>query len=333
MTGPQAPAARRLAFALALIRRRTGRTVRWPPPSGLRRGLPAGNRTALAAQVAGRRRMLEPGYVRGVLEPPPDRSAEPGRWPPPFPAGAVPPRHRTGSDPTRPAATEAAVPAPIRHGARPSAAGPSATRPAATGPPPAGPGLAEPPSSVLHAGSMPLPHRTQAHLARLLDRRLPAVRLHVGPAADAVLRDRRADALTFGRHVLVRTDRYAPDRPAGLALLGHEVAHAAHNVDPAVHPVAPHDDEAAALGVEQRIRRAPDMTAAPPPVRAPAIGPPSPAAAAPPPAAPAPQAALTDRPLAGPAQPPDTGPPLSGPQLRQLTEHVYRDILSRIRTE
>jgi hypothetical protein len=187
---------------------------------------------------------------------------------------------------------------------------------------------------------MPLPHRARARLARLLDARIPAVRLHVGPAADAVLRDRRADALTFGRHILVRTDRYAPDQIAGLALLGHELTHAAHNHPAAGRPGTPRDDEAAALGVEQRVRRAPDAVTLPPPASGPSTGLPAPAAApagpagpAGPPVAAAPQAAPTDRALDGAHQGAEAAPALSGPQLRRLTDHVYRDILSRIRTE
>jgi len=58
------------------------------------------------------------------------------------------------------------------------------------------------------------------------------MRVHVGPASDALARAAEADAVTVGADVHVRRDRYAPRRPEGLALLAHEATHVAALVDP-----------------------------------------------------------------------------------------------------
>lgn len=188
---------------------------------------------------------------------------------------------------------------------------------------------------------MPLDARTRARLAGLLDIRIPAVRLYVSQAADAVARRHRADAVTYGRHILVRVDRYNPGHTGGLALLGHEVTHAAQ-ATPAqgggpYGPRTPVEQEAAALANEQRILRSAAPGAGVPPIPLP---PPagSPGAGAPPqsaPAAPAaqPQTAAAGRSLNGGSSPGANGGLLAEPQLRQLKEIIYQDLLKRIRTE
>ena len=72
-----------------------------------------------------------------------------------------------------------------------------------------------------------LEQRTKDLLARVLKLRIPPVTLYSNRDADDLLRRRGADALTYRDTVVVRGRTYNPAKPAGLALLGHELTHAA----------------------------------------------------------------------------------------------------------
>jgi hypothetical protein len=71
----------------------------------------------------------------------------------------------------------------------------------------------------------PLPPDLRAVLERRLGADLSAVRVHIGPAADAAARAYAADAVANGSAVFFRAGAYRPDDPAGLHLIAHEVAH------------------------------------------------------------------------------------------------------------
>ena len=83
-------------------------------------------------------------------------------------------------------------------------------------------------AGALHGLARTLDPYVQGWLSRLLDLRIPAVRIHTGQAADATARRFNADAVSFGPDIMFRAGRFAPDSASGLGLLGHELTHVAH---------------------------------------------------------------------------------------------------------
>jgi Domain of unknown function (DUF4157) len=180
--------------------------------------------------------------------------------------------------------------------------------------------------------AQPLSPGTRDFLGGRLKRWLPGVQLHQGPAADELTTALRADAVTFADRIVIRHRRYQPDRPEGVALLGHELFHVTEAASSRRLPVAA--EEHAALSHERRLLhelRAPKpialgRTAA---EMAPAVG-----------ARPTTsraqitthvRAAAEDRPLPAP------GPPahdvISERHLAQIKDQVYRDLMQRLRTD
>jgi hypothetical protein len=179
--------------------------------------------------------------------------------------------------------------------------------------------------------------QVQEYLSRLLDLRIPAVRIHTGQAADAAARRLNADAVSFGRSIIFRGSKFDPHSAAGLALLGHELTHVAY--PEAARSAGSPDrtaiarEELAAVENERRVLQ--DATGHRVMSTPVAVGPrqPTPHVLR---SAPAPRAASVDRGLAPP--PTDSGsltasPELSAQQLGALKEAIYRDLMDRIRTE
>jgi hypothetical protein len=184
----------------------------------------------------------------------------------------------------------------------------------------------------------PLPPTARSRLRALAGPAADAMRVHNGPASDALARAAGADAVTVGRDVHLREGRYAPDRDRGLALLAHEATHVAAALDP-----GPGWNRA--TGADEEERRARHLerlvlgTAAPVPVATslpPSPGPsgaPDPAqwpsartssVTAPAPTAPGARTAATDR---------DLGATAVGPDLESLRRGVVADVMRQIRTE
>ena len=69
--------------------------------------------------------------------------------------------------------------------------------------------------------------RLKHFLAGFLNIRIPAVKIYTNQAADRVTRSYGADALTYQEKILFRAGKYKPRETAGIALLGHELTHAA----------------------------------------------------------------------------------------------------------
>lgn len=67
----------------------------------------------------------------------------------------------------------------------------------------------------------PLPDPLRQTMERALAADFSAVRIHVGPQADRI----GAIAFTAGADIYFAPGRFQPDSPAGLRLLGHELAH------------------------------------------------------------------------------------------------------------
>jgi hypothetical protein len=164
--------------------------------------------------------------------------------------------------------------------------------------------------------------------------------VHTGDVTDRLLQRRHADAMTSGRDIVIRTEKYDVQRPAGLALLAHEVTHVFQQERAGPPGVPAESEEQTALANERYVRdvapRGPTLNGAPPP-----MGPNPPVLTAPPalvapasPSATRPQFAEEGRPIDAPA------PPLSPPatnlhsmELRRIQDAIYRDLLLKIRTD
>jgi hypothetical protein len=179
-----------------------------------------------------------------------------------------------------------------------------------------------------------LPAGLRDFLGGRLKRWLPGVQIHQGLAADELTSALRADAVTFADRIIVRHRRYQPHRPDSVALLGHELFHVAEAARPQRRlPVAA--EEHAALSHERRLLHELSTPRSTPPVRS--VPESTVLSAAPRPATPslsitsAVRTALTERPLPVPSEP--MADVMSGRQLAQLKDQVYRDLLQRLRTE
>jgi len=75
------------------------------------------------------------------------------------------------------------------------------------------------------AGGRAIPEPVRAPLERALGADLSGVRVHADARADQLNRALRSRAFTSGQDIFFRRGAYLPERPAGTALLAHEVAH------------------------------------------------------------------------------------------------------------
>jgi hypothetical protein len=64
-------------------------------------------------------------------------------------------------------------------------------------------------------------------LSQILNIRIPNVKIYANELADSLVKKYNADALTYPDKILFRADKYAPTKKEGIALLGHELTHAA----------------------------------------------------------------------------------------------------------
>jgi hypothetical protein len=183
-------------------------------------------------------------------------------------------------------------------------------------------------------------------LNRILNTRIPPVRIYSDQASDAVAKKFNADALTFGDKILFRAGKYDPRGRTGIALLAHELTHTVRSrmegENAPGHPVIrePEAEEREALDNEKRVLR---YFASPvghngvmEPVR-PSTGnsSPSDSQVLTTPGS-IPKAALSSRDL---ELPPETNSSISTPlqlseqDITMIKEEVYRDIMNRIRIE
>lgn len=89
--------------------------------------------------------------------------------------------------------------------------------------PPASPSA--PAGSAVAETERPLPVDVRARLSALAGPGAAVMRVLTGAAADTEVRGVRADAVTTGTEVRIRSGRLRPDTAEGLALLAHEASH------------------------------------------------------------------------------------------------------------
>jgi hypothetical protein len=192
-------------------------------------------------------------------------------------------------------------------------------------------------AGALHGLARTLDPYVQGWLSRLLDLRIPAVRIHTGQAADATARRFNADAVSFGSDIMFRAGRFAPDSATGLGLLGHELTHIARTQSDRFAPppdrTALDREEVVAIENEKRVlqhaRGKPAKTAN---IAAMTRETSSRAVTR----LPAPRAASVDRgvaPASGDSDALRPSPELTAQQLGALKEAIYRDLMERIRTD
>lgn len=193
-------------------------------------------------------------------------------------------------------------------------------------------------------------HRLKTFLGGLLSFRVPNVKLYDNPAADRFARRFDADAVTYGDKILFRTGKLRPRAPDGLALLAHEITHAAGG---AGHrrgggPANPAQaEEQTALMNESTVlhhavsleRGGPDAAPVPAPRYRPdlpmpaPVGPAVPSAAAAPDGAVLPKAAQSGRDIAPLQDPPAPRQASEAPLSPQQLNQVYDFLKDKVREE
>ena len=98
-------------------------------------------------------------------------------------------------------------------------------------------------------GGSALDPQSRVVLESRLGHQFSDVRVHDDSLADDLTRDFGARAFALGQHVFFRSDELAPESPAGLRLLAHEVAHVAQNKNSDLD--LPHDPEVAPRDTSQ----------------------------------------------------------------------------------
>ena len=199
---------------------------------------------------------------------------------------------------------------------------------------------------IERGGYVTLDPRLQDFLAGILNMRIPAVRIYANQASDAVVKRFRADAVTYEDNILFSAGKYDSRDKAGIALLGHELTHAAlarmqHQSMPAHEMLYGHEaEERQALNNEKMILQhlsAPQVDRGP---QAPSVptytSSASGANRSRQTRTSSPKAALSSRDLTLPPETgsnTDTAPHLSNRQLNLIKEEVYRDLMYKMRVE
>ena len=78
---------------------------------------------------------------------------------------------------------------------------------------------------VNSGGGAPLDSSTRHDMEARLGHDFTDVRVHTGATADASAHSINAQAYTVGNNVVFQTGKYAPDTPAGMHTLAHELTH------------------------------------------------------------------------------------------------------------
>lgn len=174
----------------------------------------------------------------------------------------------------------------------------------------------------------------------IIDRPLPALRIHNNALADTLTRLHRADAMTFGQHIAFRHGLFGERTVEQVALFVHEATHAADHKnlpsDPHTERVALHNESLA-----MTLLSPPQLASA---ESAPAIRQaasiPSPAGgAAAPPAASHRGASADSRPKVHFAETgrspvrPEPAPPTTALDLDYIKREVYQHIVARLRSD
>lgn len=118
-----------------------------------------------------------------------------------------------------------------------------------------------PVTEMERSGHFTIDSRLKDFLARILNIRIPSVKIYANRVSDALVKKFDADALTYKDKILFRAGRYDPRGKRGIALLGHELTHASRsriankNVPRHLMTNLHQDEEQEALDNEKRMLR------------------------------------------------------------------------------
>lgn len=221
--------------------------------------------------------------------------------------------------------------------------------------------LHRPPRGRMPDERKPLDLGPGSLLSRWLGTPLPSVQVHSGAFTNRLLQAYHADAMTVGRDIYIKTDKFDPHSAAGLALLAHEFTHVSQQLPgsgEAMH-MSPNRQEEKALTNERLVLLhaqahlgAQNLPAVPhAPGSAPVSPPPRPRGSPAVPAGPGltpgvphhtqarsatPMFAEGSRSMAA-ADPVSLAPPiaagLSDHDMARIKAEVYQDLMWRIKTE
>ncbi|MBD1903816.1 DUF4157 domain-containing protein [Trichocoleus sp. DQ-A3] len=91
-------------------------------------------------------------------------------------------------------------------------------------------------------------------LNKILNIRIPNVKVYANAVADTFAKSFNADAITYDDKILFRTGKYNPQNPDSIALLGHELTHIVYSQNPNNRQIASNDiEEKSALNNEKQI--------------------------------------------------------------------------------
>lgn len=193
----------------------------------------------------------------------------------------------------------------------------------------------------------PLPPLVQQRLRDFVGPGAETIRVHSDEVADAIVRPRRADAVTVGHHVFFRKGHFRPQERKGFALLTHEAMHVMQAMRPdsawkRATQVGIHEEEQEAIiqerqaldaGRDSSFFRQPATPSLQPALASrypvePGRPQVAPGPVVPPSPAQRPMAAATDRTVDKEAIPTP-----SMPDVEELKRTVYRDLMKQIRAD
>lgn len=201
----------------------------------------------------------------------------------------------------------------------------------------------------------PLDPMTRDRMRHFVGPEVELARIHDDRRADAFARRQRADAVTVGKDIYFRSGAFAPQSPAGLGLIAHELTHVAESDRPGAGwrrttPDGVRDEERLARGREQSASQFPVSPVAAPsfaprpasPVVAPSFAsrPASPVTVSP--VVPRGSSATVSqtpqlRPMRADADRPPTDAPAPAPQQApnpdEFRRSLLRDVMNQIRVE
>ncbi|KOP26687.1 hypothetical protein AMR41_08670 [Hapalosiphon sp. MRB220] len=96
----------------------------------------------------------------------------------------------------------------------------------------------------------------RSFLGNILNLRVPNVKVYSNQAANNYVKKLNADAITYEDKVLLKTGKYNPQKPESIALIGHEITHAANLTPQRQSYRSPHSnaaEEQAALINEKKV--------------------------------------------------------------------------------
>lgn len=116
-------------------------------------------------------------------------------------------------------------------------------------------------SKIEQSSHFTLDSRLKDFLAGILNIRIPTVKIYANQTSDTLAKKFSADALTYEDKILFKAGKYDPRGKRGIALLGHELTHAAQsrmqnrNVPEQMIINVPEEEERESLDNETRVLR------------------------------------------------------------------------------